>query len=86
MESAGRMLRAQASRKQVFQTILPLLSKGLIRPAEGIRPARKDHLQIKEQVPTLLVISLNVEHFLPSRVDFCPEKKAAQPLTTRETA
>jgi putative transposase len=55
MESAGRILRAQASRKHVFQTILPLLSEGLIRPAEGKRPARKDHAQIKEQVRALRV-------------------------------
>jgi len=53
MEQAGRILRAQASRKQVFQTILPLLSEGLIRPAEGQRPARKEHRQIKEQVRAL---------------------------------
>jgi len=53
MEQAGRILRAQASRKQVFQTILPLLSEGLIRPAEGKRPARKDHRLIKEQVSSL---------------------------------
>ncbi len=53
MEQAGRILRAQASRKQVFQTILPLLSEGLIRPAEEKRPARKDHTQIKEQVRAL---------------------------------
>lgn len=53
MESAGRILRAQASRKQVFQTILPLLSEGLIRPAEEKRPARKDQRQIKEQVRAL---------------------------------
>jgi len=53
MEQAGRILRAQASRKQVFQAIVPLLSEGLIRPAEGKRPARKDHQQIKEQVRTL---------------------------------
>jgi putative transposase len=53
MESAGRILRAQARREQVFQTILPLLSEGLIRPAEGKRPARKDHAQIKEQVRAL---------------------------------
>ncbi len=53
MEQAGRMLRAQASRKQVFQTILPLLGEGLIRPAEGNRPARKDHRQITEQVRAL---------------------------------
>src|SRR5205807_4863903 len=49
----GRRLRAQASRKQVFQTILPLLGEGLIRPAEGKRPARKDHRKIKEQVSSL---------------------------------
>src|SRR5713226_5895825 len=53
MEQAGRILRAQASRKQVFQTILPLLSVGLIRPAEGKRPARKDYRAIKEQVRAL---------------------------------
>jgi putative transposase len=53
MESAGRILRAQASRKQVFQTVLPLLSEGLIRPAEEKRPARKDQRQIKEQVRAL---------------------------------
>jgi len=53
MEQAGRILRAQASRKQVFQTVLPLLSEGLIRPAEGKRPARKDQRQIKEQVRAL---------------------------------
>ena len=55
MEQAGRILRAQASRKQVFQTILPLLSAGLIRPADGKRPARKDYRQIREQVRALRV-------------------------------
>jgi putative transposase len=53
MEQAGRILRAQATRKQVFQTILPLLSEGLIRPAEGSREARKDSRVIKEQVRQL---------------------------------
>jgi putative transposase len=53
MEQAGRILRAQASRKQVFQTILPLLTEGLIKPAEGKHPAKKDHRQIREQVRTL---------------------------------
>lgn len=53
MEQTGRILRAQASRKQVFETILPLLSEGLIKPAEDKRPARKDHRQIKEQVRDL---------------------------------
>ena len=50
MEQAGRILRAQASRKQVFHTILPLLSEGLIRPAEGQRLAEKDYRLIKERV------------------------------------
>jgi hypothetical protein len=53
MESAGRLLRAQASRKQVFETILPLLSEGLIKPATDKRPAGKDSRQIKEQVRVL---------------------------------
>ena len=53
MEQAGRILRAQASRKQVFHAILPLLSEELIRPAEGKRPATKDYRAIKEQVRAL---------------------------------
>src|SRR5260221_3695390 len=53
MERAGRIGGYRESRKQVFQAIVPLLSEGLIRPAEGKRPARKDHQQIKEQVRTL---------------------------------
>jgi putative transposase len=53
MEQAGRILRAQASRKQVVQTILPLLSEGLIREAKAPRPARKDYRAIKEQVLAL---------------------------------
>src|SRR6266567_4386764 len=53
MEQAGRLLRAQATRKQVFLVILPLLSEGLIRPAEGTRPAKKDYPAIKEQVRAL---------------------------------
>ena len=43
MEQAGRILRAQATRRQVFLSVLPLLSEGLIRPAEGKRPAKKDY-------------------------------------------
>lgn len=53
MEQAGRLLRAQATRSQVFHTILPLLSEGLIREAQGERQAQKDHWQIKEQVRAL---------------------------------
>lgn len=53
MEQAGRILRAQATRKQVFQTILPLLIDTLIKPAEGSRRAPKDYRVIKEQVSAL---------------------------------
>src|SRR5258708_37130712 len=37
MEQAGRILRAQASRKQVFHNILRLVPQGLDRPAEDPR-------------------------------------------------
>ena len=50
MEQAGRILRAQASRKQVFDTIVSLLSEGLIKPATEKRPARKDYGRIKDEV------------------------------------
>jgi putative transposase len=53
MEQAGRILRAQATRKQVFLTILPLLTEGLIRPADGKRPAKKDYRAINEHVRAL---------------------------------
>jgi hypothetical protein len=53
MEQAGRILRAQATRKQVFQTMLPLLTDPLIKPAEGSRRAHKDSRVIKEQVGAL---------------------------------
>jgi putative transposase len=53
MEQAGRILRAQATRKQVFQTILPLLTDELIKPAEGKRNAHKDYRLIKEKVSAL---------------------------------
>src|SRR5215471_9223509 len=33
-ETAGRILRTQASRKQIFLLVQPILSEGLIRPAE----------------------------------------------------
>jgi hypothetical protein len=53
MEQAGRILRAQATRKQVFHTILPLLTAGLIRPADEKRPAKKDYRLIRERVRAL---------------------------------
>src|SRR5258707_2399147 len=53
MEQAGRILRAQATRKQLFALILPLLTDGLILSASEKRPARKNHREIREQVQAL---------------------------------
>jgi hypothetical protein len=53
LEQAGRIMRAQAERKQVFQLIQPILSEGFIRPKEEKRPAGKHRKQIKEAIASL---------------------------------
>jgi hypothetical protein len=52
-ETAGRILREQASRKQVFALVQPILSDGFIRPKEGSRPAGKNRKQISEGIRAL---------------------------------
>ncbi len=52
-ETAGRIMRAQAERKQVFELIQPILTEGFIRPTEGKRPAGKNRKQINEAITTL---------------------------------
>jgi hypothetical protein len=52
-ETAGRIMRAQAERKQVFQTIQPILTDGFIRPKEEHRPAAKNRKSIKEAITEL---------------------------------
>src|SRR5258708_5580476 len=52
-ETAGRIMRAQAERKQVFALIQPILTEGFIRPTEGKRPAGKHRKQIKEAIEAL---------------------------------
>ncbi len=52
-ETAGRILRGQAERKQVFELIRPLLSDGFIRPQHEARPAGKNRTTIKEAIQTL---------------------------------
>jgi hypothetical protein len=52
-ETAGRLLRAQASRKQVFGQVLPILSDGFIRPQTETRPAGKHRQVIKEAILAL---------------------------------
>src|SRR5258708_22782549 len=47
MEQAGRILRAPASPKPVFHTLLPLLSAVLMRPAEDQPTVHQEHWPIK---------------------------------------
>src|SRR5215472_7654530 len=51
-ETAGRLLRAQASPKQVFAQVLPILSDGFIRPKTDSRPAGKYRQAIKAAITT----------------------------------
>jgi len=52
-ETVGRILRAQASRKQVFLAVCPILSDGFIRPQDERHPAGKNRQAIKEAVTAL---------------------------------
>jgi len=52
-ETAGRILRAQAERKQVFALIRPILSDGFIRPTHDARPAGKNRKTINEAIQLL---------------------------------
>jgi putative transposase len=52
-ETAGRIMRAQAERKQVFQLIQPILSDGFIHPKDEKRPAGKNRKSIKEAIEAL---------------------------------
>src|SRR6266567_4519678 len=47
-ETAGRIMRGQAERKQVFALIQPILSHGFIRPKTEHRAAGKNRKSIKE--------------------------------------
>src|SRR5215472_4057673 len=53
LEQAGRIMRAQAERKQIFLLVAPILSEGFIRPKEEQRPAGKNRKQIKEAITAL---------------------------------
>jgi transposase len=52
-ETAGRIMRAQAERKEVFQLIQPILSDGFIRPKTEKRKACKNRPQIREAIQAL---------------------------------
>lgn len=52
-ETAGRILRAQAERKQVFRLIQPILTDSFIRPKTEQRPAGKNRKTIKEAIAAL---------------------------------
>lgn len=52
-EMVGRILRAQAERKQLFQQILPLLTEGLIQPKTTRHKAGKNRKAIKSTLTEL---------------------------------
>jgi putative transposase len=52
-ETAGRIMRGQAERKQIFQLIQPILSDGFIRPKVEKHPAGKNRKSIKEAIEVL---------------------------------
>jgi hypothetical protein len=52
-EVVGRVLRAQAERKQAFELVVPILTDGFIRPKTEQRPAGKKQTTIKEAITTL---------------------------------
>jgi putative transposase len=52
-EVVGRLLRAQAERKQVFLLVAPILSNGFIRPKTEQRPVGKNRPAIKEAIAAL---------------------------------
>lgn len=52
-ETAGRIMRGQAERKQVFALIQPILSEGFIRPKTEQRPAGKNRTTIKAAIEAL---------------------------------
>jgi len=52
-EAVGRILRAQAERKQAFDLVVPILTDGFIRPKTEKRPAGKKRAAIKEAITTL---------------------------------
>jgi hypothetical protein len=95
-ETAGRILRAQASRKQMFALVQPILTEGFIRPQEGKRPAGKNRKQIAEGIRALQkeldddetafvslhnVVEQACNHFLQhGRFPACYEEMQAIPL------
>ena len=52
-EVVGRVLRAQAARKQAFELVVPILTDGFIRSKTEHRPAGKKQATIKEAITTL---------------------------------
>jgi putative transposase len=52
-EVVGRILRAQAERKQLFLQVLPILSAGFMRPQTETRPAGKERKAIAAAITTL---------------------------------
>jgi hypothetical protein len=52
-ETAGRILRAQATRKRAFTLVQPILTHGLILPKTARKPAGKHRRAIKDALSAL---------------------------------
>src|SRR5260370_2715517 len=53
-EVVGRVLRAQAERKQAFALVVPILSDGFIPPKTEKRPPAKNPATIKDAITLLM--------------------------------
>jgi hypothetical protein len=79
-ETAGRIMRGQAERKQVFQLIQPILSDGFIRPQTEKRPARKNRKTIKAAIAALQntladedTAFVTMQHVVEQACNYCLE-------------
>jgi hypothetical protein len=60
-ETAGRILRAQATRKHAFNLIQPILTHGLILPQTDRRPAGKNRRAIKDALNALKQVQADAQ-------------------------
>src|SRR6185437_6958916 len=64
LETAGRILRAQATRKALFALVLPILHQGMIRPAtEKQKKPSKNRTQMRADLAALKQATENGENY-----------------------
>src|SRR5262245_5254583 len=61
-ETAGRLLRAQAMRKQAFTLIQPILTHGFIFPKTDQKPAGKNRRAIRDGLTALKQVQEDAQH------------------------